>query len=79
MIRECGSVVFARRGRARRAVSVLGFGPVSLWPCSASLRARSAIRVWKSCAFCDSSSSRAALIRDRRSRPPAHPGGNRLS
>ena len=44
MMRECGSVVFARRGFARRAVSGLGFGPVSCLPEAASLRARSAIR-----------------------------------
>ena len=48
MIRECGSVVFARRGCARRAVSADGFGPVSLRPVAASFSARSAIRVSKS-------------------------------
>ena len=38
MIRECGSVVFARRGAARRAVSADGFGPVGLRPSRGLLR-----------------------------------------
>ena len=45
MIRECGSVVFARRGFARRASHLWRFGPVSFRPSSASFFARSIIRV----------------------------------
>ena len=45
IVRESGSVVFARAAPRRRAVSSFGFGPVNLRPSSSSFFARSAIRV----------------------------------
>jgi len=44
MIRECGSVMFARRAVRSRVCCSFGFGPGNFLPVAACLAARSAMR-----------------------------------